>query len=144
MLGIYSLIWTICHKLMWFYRNAVLFHIIFRRDAWQNLVIWVIRVPWQSTKWRCRRCISEDGIIFMLLLEEIRLHLGYKAGFAAGACIGDLGQTDGRRKFELGIPQSCGEPYIRGVPYIRDKTVTRYWWPVDCHHRGSLMWKTFP
>ena len=29
MLEIYSLIWTICHKLMWFYRNAVLFHIIF-------------------------------------------------------------------------------------------------------------------
>ena len=29
MLGIYSLIWTISHKLMWFYRNAVLFHIIF-------------------------------------------------------------------------------------------------------------------
>ena len=29
MLGIYSLIWTICHKLMWFYRNAVSFHIIF-------------------------------------------------------------------------------------------------------------------
>ena len=29
MLGIYSLIWTICHKLMWFYRNTVLFHIIF-------------------------------------------------------------------------------------------------------------------
>ena len=29
MLGIYSLIWTICHKLMWFYRNAVSLHIIF-------------------------------------------------------------------------------------------------------------------
>ena len=29
MLGIYSLIWTICHKLMWFYGNAVSFHIIF-------------------------------------------------------------------------------------------------------------------
>ena len=29
MLGICSLIWTICHKLMWFYRNAVFFHIIF-------------------------------------------------------------------------------------------------------------------
>ena len=27
MLGIYSLIWTICHKLMWFYRNAVFFNI---------------------------------------------------------------------------------------------------------------------
>ena len=29
MLVIYSLIWTICHKLVWFYRNAVLFRIIF-------------------------------------------------------------------------------------------------------------------
>ena len=29
MLGTYSLIWTFCHKLVWFYRNAVLFHIIF-------------------------------------------------------------------------------------------------------------------
>ena len=29
MLGISSLIWTICHKLMWFYRNDILFHIIF-------------------------------------------------------------------------------------------------------------------
>ena len=29
MLGTYNLIWTICHKLMWFYRNAILFHIIF-------------------------------------------------------------------------------------------------------------------
>ena len=42
------------------------------------LVIWVIRVPWQSTKSRCLRCIGEDGVTFMLLLEEIRLHLGYK------------------------------------------------------------------
>ena len=29
MLGIFSLISTICHKLIWFYRNAVLVHIIF-------------------------------------------------------------------------------------------------------------------
>ena len=29
MLGIYNLIWTICHTLMWFYRNAVSFHMIF-------------------------------------------------------------------------------------------------------------------
>ena len=29
MLGIYSLIWTICHKLVWFYQNVVSFHIIF-------------------------------------------------------------------------------------------------------------------
>ena len=29
MLEIYSLIWTICDKLIWYCRNAVLFHIIF-------------------------------------------------------------------------------------------------------------------
>ena len=44
----------------------------------KSLVIWVIQVPWQSTKWRCRQCIVEDGVIFMLLLEEIRFNLGHK------------------------------------------------------------------
>ena len=39
------------------------------------------------------------------------------------SCIGGFGQTDGRRKFELGIPQSRGASYIRGTSYIRDKTV---------------------
>ena len=39
------------------------------------------------------------------------------------SCIGGFGQTDGQRKLELGIPQSQGSPYIRGVSYIRDKTV---------------------
>ena len=81
MLGIYSLIWTICHKLMWFYRNAVLFRIILvvtHVEIFSHLGHRLILVPWQSTKWRCRRCIGEDGVIFMLLLEEIRLHLGYK------------------------------------------------------------------
>ena len=32
-------------------------------------------------------------------------------------------QTDGRRKFELGIPPSWGARYIRGASYIRDKMV---------------------
>ena len=41
------------------------------------------------------------------------------------SCIGGFGQTDGRRKFELGIPQSRGAPYIRGASYIRDKTVLK-------------------
>ena len=36
-----------------------------------------------------------------------------------------FGQTDGRRKFELGIPQSRGATYIRGVSYIRDKMVVK-------------------
>ena len=39
------------------------------------------------------------------------------------SCIGGFHQTDCRRKFELGIPQSRGASYIRGAPYIRDKTV---------------------
>ena len=39
------------------------------------------------------------------------------------SCIGGFGQTDGWRKFELRIPQSQGATYIRGVSYIRDKTV---------------------
>ena len=46
----------------------------------------------------------------------------------AASCIGGFGQTDGRRKFELGIPQSRGAPYIRGASYIRDKTVSFYIW----------------
>ena len=78
MLGIYSLIWTICHKLMWFYRNAASFYIIFVVTHGKLFTHLGHTVPWQSTKWRCRRCIGEDGVIFMLLLEEIRLHLGYK------------------------------------------------------------------
>ena len=39
------------------------------------------------------------------------------------SCIRGFGQTDGRRKFELGIPQSRDASYIRGAAYIRDKTV---------------------
>ena len=35
------------------------------------------------------------------------------------SCIGDFGQTDGQRKFELGIPKCSGASYIRGAPYIR-------------------------
>ena len=34
-------------------------------------------------------------------------------------------ETDGQRKFEMGIPQSGGAPYIRGASYIRDKTVDK-------------------
>ena len=143
----------------------------------KSLVIWVIQVPWQWTKWRCHRCISGDGVTFMLLLEKIRLHLGYKGSqrvliqYAShtpqtnelslvlwstvsqnlrplGAArtmwvyftlcqqstlkksklgvrlvLEVLDETDGQRKFELGIPQRQGATYIRGAPYIRDKTV---------------------
>ena len=83
MLGIYliySLIWTICHKLMWFYRNTVLFHIIFvvtHGDIFGHLGhTGPLTV---KTKWRCRRCIGGDCVIFLLLLKEIRLQLSHKA-----------------------------------------------------------------
>ena len=52
------------------------------------------------------------------------------------SCIGGFGQTDGRRKFELGIPQSRGASYIRGVSYIRDKTVLRKWFVLAWRHQA--------
>ena len=44
----------------------------------KSLVIWVIRVLWQSTKWHCYWCIGEDVVIFLLSLKQIRLHLRYE------------------------------------------------------------------
>ena len=178
MLWIYSLIWTICHKLMWFYRNAVWFHIIFVVTHGEIFGHLGHTGPLTvKTKWRCRRCIGGDCVVFSLLLKEIRLQLSHKAShqvllqyvshtaetdkvslvlwstvsqnlrplgaaqtmwvyFAlcqqkvktrGASCIGGFGQTDGRRKFELGIPQSRGAAYIRGASYIWDKTVGQYW-----------------
>ena len=168
------------HSQNWLWRTS------FR--ALRSLVVSL--VLWQLTKWRCRLCIGEDGVMFMLLLEEIQyeyeyeifiaqisqisqLHVGYKGSQrvliwyashtpqidelslvlwstvsqnlrplgACGStshfvnnghsrvktrgvsCIGGFGQTDGQRKFELGIPQSRGVSYIRGASYIGDKTV---------------------
>ena len=177
MLGIYSLIWTICHKLRWFHQNAVLFHIIFVMTHGEIFGHLGHTGPLTvKTKWCCRRCIGGDGITFMLLLEKNTIALRVQR-FAAGAniicltyatdwwaavdpviqgesksqatrssigpcgstshfvnnrhskvktqgasCIGGFGQTDGRRKFELGIPQSQGASYIGGAFYIRDKT----------------------
>ena len=43
------------------------------------------------------------------------------------SCIGGFGQTEGRRKFERGIPQSRCASYIRGASYIRDKTVHHHY-----------------
>ena len=80
MLGIYSLIWTICHKLMWFYRNAVLFHIIFVVTHGEIFGHLGHTGPLTvKTKWRCRRCISGDCVVFLLPLKEIRLQLSHKA-----------------------------------------------------------------
>ena len=80
MLGIYSLIWTICHKLMWFYRNNVSFHIIFVVTHGEIFGHLGHTGPLTvKTKWRCRRCISGDCVVFLLLLKEIRLQLSHKA-----------------------------------------------------------------
>ena len=48
------------------------------------------------------------------------------------SCIRGFGQNDGRRKFELRIPQSRGATYFRGASYIRDKTVS-YWSGTECN-----------
>ena len=80
MLGINSLIWTICHKLMWFYRNTVLFHIIFvvtHGEIFGHLGHTGLLTV--KTKWRCRRCIGRDCVVFLLLLKEIRLQLSHNA-----------------------------------------------------------------
>ena len=177
-LDLYSLIWTICHKVMWFYRNAVLFHIIFvvmQREIFGHLGhTGPLTV---KTKWRCRRCIGGDIVSYSYFLWKkydcnwltklrsryycnmcrirprlIRCHWSFDPRWVKisshseqlGPCgstshfvnnrhskvktrgvsrNGGFGQTDGRRKFELGIPQSRGAPYIRGATYIRDKTV---------------------
>ena len=80
MLGIYSLIWTICHKLMWFYRNTVLFHIIFLMTHGEIFGHLGHTGPLTvKTKWRCRRCIGGDCVLFLLLLKEIPLQLSQKA-----------------------------------------------------------------
>ena len=80
MLRIYSMIWTICHKLMWFYRNTVLFHIIFVVTHGEIFGHLGHTGPLTvKTKWRCRRCIGGDCVVFLLLLKEIRLQLSHKA-----------------------------------------------------------------
>ena len=170
MLGIYSLIWTICHKLMWFYRNAVIFHIIFvvthgeifghlghtgsltvnkmalplmYRRRWRHIHAFIGK---NTIALRVQRFAAGANIICLTYATDwwaaIGLvihsesksqanrsssdHVGLQQSTlkTRGApCIWGFGQTDGRRKFELGIPQSRGAPYIRGVAYIRDKTV---------------------
>ena len=151
----------------------------FRRDAWSSLVIWVIRVPWQSKQngavvdvsaeivsysyfyWKKYDCnwVTKLRSKYYCNMSRIRTRLirchwsfdlrwvkisghseqlgpcGSTSHFVknrhskvktrCASCIGGFGQTDGQRKFELGIPQSRGAPYIRGASYIRDKTVFR-------------------
>ena len=169
MIRILSLIRTICHKLMWFYRNAVLFYIIFVVTHGENLwlsgdtgtlTINKMALPievsaemvsysyfyWKKyncnwvTKLRSRYYCNMPRIPPKL----IRCHWSFdprsvkisghteqlgpcgstshfvnnrhsRVKTQGAACIRGFGQTDGRRKFELGIPQSRGAPYIRGA-----------------------------
>ena len=146
----------------------------------KSLVIWVIRVPWQSKQngaavdvsaeivsysyfyWKKYDCnwVTKLRSRYYCNMSRIRPRLtrchwsfdpqwvkisghseqlgpcGSTSHFVnnrhskvktrGASCIGGFGQTDGRRKFELGIPQSRGAPYIRGASYIRDKTVHNY------------------
>ena len=145
----------------------------------KSLVIWVIRVPWQSKQngaavdvsaeivsysyfyWKKYDCnwVTKLRSRYYCNMSRIRprlirchwsfdprwvkisghseqlgpcgstshfvnnRHSDSKVKTRGASCIGGFGQTDGVRKFELGIPQSWGASYIRGVSYIRDKTV---------------------
>ena len=53
----------------------------FRRDAWWNLCGHLGHTGplTVKAKWRCRRCIGGDCVVFSLLLKEIRLQLSHKA-----------------------------------------------------------------
>ena len=83
---------------MWFYRNAVLSHIIFVVTHGEIFGHLGQQVPWDKgpvrprstvssppgpltvkTKWRCRQCIGGDCVVFSLLLKEIWLQLSHKA-----------------------------------------------------------------
>ena len=143
----------------------------------KSLVIWVIRVPWQSKQNGAAVDVSAEIVSYSYFYWKkydcnwvtklrsryycnmsrirprlIRCHWSFdprwvkisghseqlgpcgstshfvnnrhsKVKTRGASCIGGFGQTDGQRKFELGIPQSRGAPYIRGASYIRDKTV---------------------
>ena len=147
----------------------------------KSLVIWVIRVPWQSKQngaavdvsaeivsysyfywkkydcnWVTKLCSRYYCNMSRIRPRLIRCHWSFdprwvkisghseqlgpcgstshfvnnrhsKVKTRGASCIGGFGQTDGRRKFELGIPQSRGASDIRGAAYIRDKTVGLLW-----------------
>ena len=146
----------------------------------KSLVIWRYGYFDSKQNGAADRGIGGDGVIFLLLLKEIRLQLSHKASLQVlmqyvshtaetgelslvlwstvsqnlrpqgaartmwvyfalcqqttlksqtrcASCIRGFGQTDGWRKFLLGIPQSRGAAYIRGASYIRDKTVYFEW-----------------
>ena len=144
----------------------------------KSLVIWVIRVPWQSKQNGAAVDVSAEIVSYSYFYWKkydcnwvtklrsryycnmsrirprlIRCHWSFdprwvqisghseqlgpcgstshfvnnrhsKVKTRGASCIGGFGQTDGWRKFELGIPQSGGASYIRGAYYIRDKTVS--------------------
>ena len=190
MLGIHSLIWTICHKLLGFYRNADLFDIIFTmtpgkifghlchmgtltvnkmalpsmyQRRWCHILalietnmiaLGVQRFPagaiiqyashtpetgelslvlWSTVSQNLRPLGAAQTMwIYFTLCQQSTLRFKTHGAFS----IGGFGQTDGQRKFELGIPQNWGVSCIRGASYIRGKTVSQHqnsWCPGFLH-----------
>ena len=86
MIGIFSLIRTICHKLMWFYRNAVLFYIIFVVTHGETFGHLAIRVLWQWTKWRCRSRYRRRWCHILTSIERNRIAIESQS-FAAGITV---------------------------------------------------------
>ena len=96
MVGIYSLIWSICHKLTWFYRNADLFYIIFVVTHGEIFGHLAIRVHFDSKQnGAADRGIGGDCVIFSLLLREKRLQLSRKASQQVLLqCVSHTAETD--------------------------------------------------
>ena len=179
MLRIYSLIWTICYKLMWFYWNAVSFHLIFvmthgkifshlghtgpltvnkmalpsmcrrrwrhihafigrnmialrvqRFAAGANIICLTYATDWWAvigpvihgeSKSQATRSNSDHvGLLHTLSTidtQESKLGVHLVLEVLAKLMVGENSSWE--------FPQSRGASYIRGTPYIRDKTVLR-------------------
>ena len=158
-------------KLMWFYRNAVSFHVIFvvthgeifshlghtgpltvnkmalpsmNRRRWRHIHAFIGRnkialrvqkfavganVTWltYATDWwavigpvihgESKSQATRSSSDHVGLLHTLSTIDTQRVKILGASCIGGFGQTDGRRKFELGIPQSRGASYNRGGSY---------------------------
>ena len=133
----------ICHKLMWFYRNTALFHIIFVVTHGEIFGHLGHTGPLTvKTKWRCRRCIGGDSVIFLLLLKEIRLQLSHKA--SQQVLLQHVSHTAETNKVSLvlwsTVSQNPGSTLWASRDYIQDKKTRQNLRPLGA---ARTMWVYF-
>ena len=113
MLGIYSLTWTICHKLMWFYWNFVYLTYFLLWHMAKSLVIWRYGYFDGKQNGVADRRIGGDGVILLLLLKEIRLQLSHKA--SPQVLLQHVSHTAETDKVSLVLPLIHGESKSQGT-----------------------------